>query len=345
MTKRNAGDLISPAFLFLHPSIGFFFGFLNYPYGKLPFTGLFFYRYRDLPLNITIDYKGDIYTDIPKLSTVFHELGKRSHSPGFCGIRFFARKNGGELAEYYLLTKVMFADPDDFPPVTLSPSIGIVEVNSDRLYLGAANYSKKEKKFSTERNGSNCSSTAIHEVGHAVVSLMLDEEPFEIITIIPRGDYILGYVSPSELKRITKSDYENRIRVSMGGRIAEELIYGKDNISVGALQDMQNATHNARFMVEQVGLTEDFGFMTLSETSGRYLGGERYYTCSDAFRERNDNAVNAMLKKLYGETLEMLADKKELIVRLAERVFEAETMDGRKFKELYEKELKRLLNN
>lgn len=220
-----------------------------------------------------------------------------------------------------------------------------IEEEIERKDLGAANYSKKEKKFSTEKNGSNCSSTAIHEVGHAIVSLVLEEEPFESITIIPRGDYVLGYVSPSELKRTTKSDYENRIRVSMGGRIAEELIYGKDNISIGALQDMRNATHNARYMVEQVGLTEDFGFMALSENSGRYIGGERYYTCSDAFRERSDNAVNAMLKKLYGETLEMLADKKELIVKLAERVFEAETMDGRKFKELYEKELKRLLNN
>ena len=218
-----------------------------------------------------------------------------------------------------------------------------IEEEIERKALGAANYSKKEEEFSTEKNGNNCSSTAIHEVGHAVVSLMLGEEPFDTITVIPRGE-ALGYVSHSELKMVTKADYENHIRICMGGRIAEEIIFGKGNISGGASQDIRQATHYAHIMVEQVGFTDDFGFMALSERRGKYLGGERNYTCSDAFREKSDAAVSELLKKLYNETLGMLANRKELIERLARRVFETESMDGSAFKRLYEEELKRLGN-
>lgn len=215
-----------------------------------------------------------------------------------------------------------------------------IDEEIERKQTGVPNYKEREAEFNTDRNGHNCSSVAIHEVGHAVVSLMVSEEPFDIITTLPRGD-ALGYVSHPELKLVTKSDYERRIRVCMGGRIAEEMIYGKDNVSTGATSDMQQATEYARAMTERWGFSDKFGFMALSVPVGRYLGGDRRYTCSEEFRADSDIAVNELLQKLYRETLGMLSGREELIKNLAEHVFEKETMSGDEFKRLYDAELKK----
>lgn len=210
----------------------------------------------------------------------------------------------------------------------------------ERMRMGDPDYKKKEKKFSTDKNGT-CSSTAVHEVGHAVVSLMLGEKPFETITVIPRGD-ALGYVSHSELELVTKADYEKRIRVSMGGRIAEELTYGKDNISSGARGDMISATYYARRMTEQWGFSDEFGFMALAQSGGNYLGVSSSYICSDAFRDEIDRTVRELLKRLYQQTLEMLQDKGELIKRLAKIVYDRESMTGEEFRRHYNKQMELL---
>ena len=185
------------------------------------------------------------------------------------------------------------------------------------------------------------SATAIHEVGHAVASLILDpnEKPFDTITTIPRGES-LGYVTHSEMEFNTKADFIARIKVCMGGRLAEEIVYGKENISPGAMKDMRQATRVARRMTEIFGFSDEFGFMALTESSGNYYGGDNYYTCSDEFRAKSDAAVSELLKQLYKETHDLLKDKKELIEKLAEHVFKDETMTGERFKELYEEELK-----
>ncbi len=161
---------------------------------------------------------------------------------------------------------------------------------------------------------------------------------FEMITSLPRGN-ALGYVRPNPKNLVTKKDFEDDIRVTMGGRAAEEIVYGKDNISVGASQDMRHATHHARLMVEKCGFAEELGFMALSEDTARYLGKDGY-TCSKSFREKSDQAASVLLKKLYQETMGMLADKKELIIKLAEQVFDQKVMTGEEFKKRYNENLK-----
>lgn len=120
----------------------------------------------------------------------------------------------------------------------------------------------------------------------------------------------------------------------MGGRIAEKIVYEKENITTGACQDMISMTNLARFMVEEVGFTDEFEFMALQKSTARYLGKSEY-NCSEAFRERSDHAVNELLKRLYQETREMLADKHGLIVALAERVFKCKTVTGKEFEKIY----------
>ena len=105
---------------------------------------------------------------------------------------------------------------------------------------------------------------------------------------------------------------------------------------------MRSATHFARRMIEQWGFSDEFGFMALAGSGGNYLGGDCCYTCSDAFREEADHAVRDLLKRLYQETLEMLRDKRELIIRLAKTVYDRESMTGEEFRRHYDKQLKLL---
>lgn len=226
-----------------------------------------------------------------------------------------------------------------------SKSIKFGHSELDRLYghireaieirnIGERNPSAKENAFKVDANDNSCSATAIHEVGHALVSILCGEKPFDKITILPRGN-ALGYVSHnSEGLQMNKKALKDRIRVAMGGRIAEALVYGDEYVSSGASQDMTVATNLARYMVETIGFTDDLGFMTLVKSTSNFLGGKEY-TCSDAFRERSDEAVCRLLRDLYSETVNMLSDKKELIISLAERVFNAETMSGSEFIEAY----------
>lgn len=206
----------------------------------------------------------------------------------------------------------------------------------ERNDIGELHRAKKEEAFSVDKNDQSCSSVAVHEVGHALSGILCGREPFEKITSLPRGD-ALGYVMPARNKLLTKKDYENCIRTTMGGRIAEEIVYGKENISVGAFGDMKKATYFARRMVEELGFSDEFEFMTVTEETSQHLGASGY-NCSESFREQSDKAVNELLKRLYQETREMLADKKELIVMLAEQVFQRETMSGKDFYKLYEKQ-------
>lgn len=196
-----------------------------------------------------------------------------------------------------------------------------------------------KEKFQTERNDESRSSTAVHEVGHALVEILLDHEPFEKITSLPRGR-ALGYVMPSRKKRVTKADFEDDIRADMGGRVAEEIVYGRENISPGASEDIAHATRLAHLMVERWGFSEEFEFMALVQDTAVHLG-ESAYTCSETYRQRSDQAANELLKRLYQDTRKMLEDKKELIEDLAKEVFDRETMTGKQFKKFYDKITKR----
>lgn len=194
---------------------------------------------------------------------------------------------------------------------------------------------KKEEKeiFQSKKNDVSRSSTAIHEVGHALAGKLCGAS-IEKITSLPRGG-ALGYVRREPKKPVTKTDFENQILIVMGGRAAEEIVYGKDNVSVGASRDMVSATHLARQMVESLGFSDEFGFMTLVEDTARHLG-ESQYSCSESTREKSDLEVNKLLKELYGKAVAMLADKKELLLKLAEEVFRNKTMTGTEFEKAYQ---------
>lgn len=205
----------------------------------------------------------------------------------------------------------------------------------ERIRIGELVEGSKEDVFQDSKN-TGSSAVAIHEVGHALVSILLGMEPFEKITIISRGD-ALGYVAPSRKNTLrTKNDFLKKIKVCLGGRIAEEIFYG-DDISMGAVQDIQNATTYAEDMVMLYGMSEEIGPMAIKEYRNNYLGNKNAYRCSEEFVSKAEEEINRILKTQLIETRGILKSQKNIISKLAKYVFEQETLTGAEFKKEYER--------
>ncbi len=193
---------------------------------------------------------------------------------------------------------------------------------------------KKEDNFTVDRN-EGWSATAIHEVGHALTGRLLGREISEI-TVIPRG-MVNGYVAHvPDTVRITKRQLRHEIMISLGGLAAEQLFYG-DDFSAGAFEDIRMATKRAYDMVTKYGMSDDIGPMALMSEGSGYLGERGGFDCSDAFRERVDDAVRKLLNECLSTVHGMLSAHKDAIARIAEILFEEETMDTAAFNKTCEK--------
>lgn len=217
----------------------------------------------------------------------------------------------------------------------------LVNEKIEQLIIGDKKPKPDEAKFSVEEN-KGCSAVAIHEVGHAMVCLLQGMEPFEKITILPRGN-ALGYVTPSSNNSLwTKQDYLNQIRALMGGRVAEELFYGEDDISVGAAQDIQSATKLAENMVAIFGMSEKIGVMSVKSDTSNFLGSVSKFECSESFRYDVEIEVRNLLRTQLEIVREELKKQKDIIKEMAETVYGVETMSGDDFKEKYNEKRKEI---
>lgn len=179
-----------------------------------------------------------------------------------------------------------------------------------------------------------------HEVGHALISaLQKNSEPVQKITIVPRTMGALGYVMhvPEEEKYLqTKEELHDRLVSLLGGRAAEELIFG--NVTTGAANDIEQATNIATNMITRFGMSDRFGLMGLATVESEYLGGGARLTCSDRTAADVDTEVMNLLKKCYEEAKEMLAGNRELMDKLAAHLIEKETISGKEFMKIYRAE-------
>ncbi|MEW3478402.1 ATP-dependent zinc metalloprotease FtsH, partial [[Clostridium] symbiosum] len=123
-----------------------------------------------------------------------------------------------------------------------------------------------------------------HEVGHALVAaLQSHSAPVTKITIIPRTSGALGYtmqVDEGEKMLMSRTELENKLATLTGGRAAEELIFGPDNMTTGASNDIEQATKLARAMITRYGMTEEFDMVALETVQNQYLGGDAALSCS-----------------------------------------------------------------
>jgi cell division protease FtsH len=169
---------------------------------------------------------------------------------------------------------------------------------------------------------------AYHEGGHAVVGMLTPlADPVRKVSIIPRGQSLGVTLSTPEDDRFNYSEQELRakIRVSLGGRAAEELVFG--DATTGAESDIQQVTRIARGMVERWGMSEKVGFLTVAPQDGQspLLPGAE--PVSEATQELIDSEVRRIVEEEQDVTGQLLADNRERLDSLAEALLERETLD------------------
>jgi cell division protease FtsH len=181
---------------------------------------------------------------------------------------------------------------------------------------------------------------AHHEIGHALVaSTVPHADPVHKVTIIPRGVGALGatYQLPLEDRYLlTRSELEDRIAVLMGGRAAEEVVYGE--ISTGAHNDLDRATEMARLMVVQYGMSEKVGPMTFGGGQhAMFLKGagfpqEREY--SEATARVIDDETRAIIDRIYDRVRDLVSTKKRVLMDTAAELKLRETLEGDRLRQL-----------
>lgn len=197
---------------------------------------------------------------------------------------------------------------------------------------------KKDRILSPEEK----KTVAYHEVGHAMITaLEKNAEPVQKITIVPRTMGALGYVMqvPEEEKFLmSKDEMLARIVTLLGGRASEAIVF--DTVTTGASNDMEKATQMARAMITQYGMSDKFGLMSLETVENRYLDGRASLNCSDATAAEVDNEVKELLKKCYDKAVSLLTENRDRLDRIAEFLYEKETITGKEFMELFNKDKK-----
>ncbi|MDZ4693273.1 ATP-dependent zinc metalloprotease FtsH [Terricaulis sp.] len=176
--------------------------------------------------------------------------------------------------------------------------------------------------------------TAWHEAGHAIVAIEVPEsDPVHKATIIPRGR-ALGMVMQlpeSDRYSMNFTQMTSRLAVMMGGRVAEELHFGKDKVTSGAASDISAATRLARMMVTRWGYSDELGFVSYGDNGDDvFLGMQvgRTQNVAEATAQKIDAEVKRLVDLGYNEAKRILTDKAEEHKRLAEALLEYETLSG-----------------
>ncbi len=174
---------------------------------------------------------------------------------------------------------------------------------------------------------------AYHEVGHAIVGhLMPGGSKVAKISIVPRGMSALGYTLqlPTEERFLnSKQDLEGQIATLLGGRSAEELVFG--SITTGAANDLQRATDIAEQMVGTYGMSETLGPLAYDKQGGnRFLGGTSNprRVVSDATAQAIDKEVRNLVDRAHERALTILRGNRELLESIAEKILEKEVIEG-----------------
>ena len=180
---------------------------------------------------------------------------------------------------------------------------------------------------------------AYHEVGHALVAaLQTHSAPVQKITIIPRTSGALGYtmqVEEGNHPLYTKSELENRIATLTGGRAAEEVEFGQ--VTTGASNDIEQATKIARAMITRYGMSDEFDMVAMETVNNKYLGDDASLACSDGTASTIDQKVVALVKQQHDKAKQLLTEHKADLNRIAQFLYQKETITGEEFMEILEK--------
>ncbi len=182
--------------------------------------------------------------------------------------------------------------------------------------------------------------TAYHEGGHAIVAINCPaSDPVHKATIIPRGRALGMVMRLPEGDRISLSreKLEADLAVAMGGRVAEELIFGHEKVTTGASSDIQMATSMARRMVTEWGLSDKLGPLKYSEDQQEVFLGHsvaQSKNMSDATAQLVDSEIRSIVDTAYDEAKQILTDKMDDLVKVSEALLEYETLSGEDIRRL-----------
>lgn len=216
-------------------------------------------------------------------------------------------------------------------------SMDDIDKSIDRVEAGI----EKKSKVLTDEDKET---TAYHEVGHALINVLLEDSRNELhkVSIIPRG-YALGITwsrPKDERVHTSKNDLLCQIAITLGGRAAEEIVYGKDNVSTGASSDLQKVSETARKMVMSWGMSDKLGNLTYGKSQehifmGRDFGHQRDYSEQVAFEI--DEEVKSIVDNQYKKVIELLSSNRDILDALSHELLEKETMDADEFIESVKK--------
>ncbi len=216
--------------------------------------------------------------------------------------------------------------------------ISMDEVNDaiDRVLAGPE---KKDRVMSEKRK----TLVAYHEAGHALVgALMPDYDPVQKISIIPRGRAGgLTWFTPSEDRMesglYSRSYLQNQMAVALGGRIAEEIIFGEEEVTTGASNDLQQVARVARQMVMRFGMSEKLGPVALGRQQGNMFLGRDIASERDFSEETAgviDEEVSLLVAEAYRRAKDVLIGNKHVLDQLANMLVDKETVDSEELQDL-----------
>ena len=196
---------------------------------------------------------------------------------------------------------------------------------------------EKKSRIISEEEKTN---TAYHEVGHALLAKLLDNcDPLHKVSIIPRGMALGITLTLPEKDYLTmkKSQLLDRITMTLGGRVAEEIIYGGDSVTTGASNDLEKVSDIARKMVTAYGMSDKMGNLTYGKSEehifmGRDFGHTRNF--SEEIAAEIDKEVKRIVDERYQIAKDLLGQNRDMLEFISQALLERETLDEKDFDEL-----------
>lgn len=216
--------------------------------------------------------------------------------------------------------------------------IGMAELQDavERVALGGP---ERRSRVMTEREKLL---VAYHEAGHAVASAGMPKAYMvQKVTIVPRGragGYTLYLPDEDSLRYTTASQFEAQLVAALGGRVAEEIVFGREEISTGASNDITQVTRISRAMVTRYGMSEKLGPIAFGEKEeliflGREISEQRNY--GDEVAREIDREVHRIVAEAYERTRQILTTNRAVLNDMASALIEYETLEGERLRELF----------
>jgi len=219
----------------------------------------------------------------------------------------------------------------------------LTEVSNDEIGAAIERIMVGPEKKDTVISEKRKRLVAYHEAGHAVVgAVMPDYDPVQKISIIPRGQAGgLTFFTPSEERMesglYSRSYLQNQMAVALGGRVAEEIIYGEDEVTTGASNDLKQVASVARQMITKFGMSDKLGPVALGRSQGgmflgRDISAERDF--SEDTAATIDSEVSVLVEIAYERAKKALNDNRQVLEELTAMLMETETVDSLEFQDL-----------